>query len=205
MQFDLLSVDIDSYDLWVWRALLGAGYRPRVVMTEFNRNFRLGCYFTFPDPTGAVLHSWYPARDRLFGASLSALELLARQHGYVFVYATTEGINAFFVRGDLLPGTALADAPITQICKGLPGCKEPSTLHRASTLDRADLYVDYLTWSHTYEGATMAAAPGLAHLPKLRRRECFKLIVGSKDAARIDTSRYDVGNPNGTISYERVQ
>ena len=38
-QFDLLSVDIDSYDLWVWRVLLIAGYRPRVVIT-----YRLCCF-----------------------------------------------------------------------------------------------------------------------------------------------------------------
>jgi hypothetical protein len=31
-QFDLLSVDIDTFDLWVWRKLLYAGYRARVVV-----------------------------------------------------------------------------------------------------------------------------------------------------------------------------
>ena len=152
-QFDLLSVDIDSYDLWVWRVLMIAGYRPRVVITEYNRNFMLGCYYTFPDPTGAKVHAWRN-KDRLFGASLSAMELLARQYGYVLVYADTLAINAFFVRGDLLPKDALDEVPISKINR------PPNRLHGKSSASRAELYVDYLEWSNVYEKSIMSNLGG---------------------------------------------
>ena len=168
-QFDLLSVDIDSYDLWVWRVLLIAGYRPRVVITEYNRNFMLGCYYTFPDPTGAKVHSWRPNDDRLFGASLSAMELLARQYGYVLVYADTLAINAFFVRGDLLPKDALVQVPISKISR-------PATmLHSKSNASRAELYVDFLEWSNVYEKSIMSNLGG--ELRKVRGKSvCMEHI-----------------------------
>ena len=36
MEFDLLSVDTDSYDWFMIEAILEAGYRPRVICTEIN-------------------------------------------------------------------------------------------------------------------------------------------------------------------------
>jgi hypothetical protein len=106
-QFDLLSVDIDSFDLWVWRRLLYAGYRARVVVVEFNRNFEPGCFATFPDPTGTKPHVW--AGDMVFGASLDAMDLLARQHGYVLVY--TVGRCTWTPRAPHLKGARLPFKP----------------------------------------------------------------------------------------------
>ena len=40
-EFDLLSEDSDSYDFFMLEAILEAGYRPRVVMVEYNANFEL--------------------------------------------------------------------------------------------------------------------------------------------------------------------
>ena len=34
--FDLLSIDVDYNDFWVWRAIIDAGWRPRVVVVEVN-------------------------------------------------------------------------------------------------------------------------------------------------------------------------
>ena len=51
-ELDLLSIDIDSTDLWIWRALGEAGYRPRVLIIEYNRNWGLGDFKTFPDTSG---------------------------------------------------------------------------------------------------------------------------------------------------------
>ena len=40
-EFDLLSVDTDSYDFFFLEAILEGGYRPRVIIVEININFEL--------------------------------------------------------------------------------------------------------------------------------------------------------------------
>ena len=35
-EFDLLSVDTDAYDWFMLETILEAGYRPRVIVTEYN-------------------------------------------------------------------------------------------------------------------------------------------------------------------------
>jgi len=94
-EIDLLSIDIDGNDYWVWEAL--AQVQPRVVVVEYNAVFR---------PPIAIVTDY----DKQFlwdgtshyGASLKALELLASKKGYVLVGCSLLGINAFFVRRDLV-------------------------------------------------------------------------------------------------------
>ena len=38
-KFDLLSVDTDSYDFFMLETILEAGYKPRVIIAEYNANF----------------------------------------------------------------------------------------------------------------------------------------------------------------------
>ena len=38
---DLLSVDLDCFDFWVTRAILAAGYRPRILVNEINPSVQL--------------------------------------------------------------------------------------------------------------------------------------------------------------------
>jgi ribosomal protein S18 acetylase RimI-like enzyme len=92
---DLVSIDIDGNDYWVWRAL--RRYRPRVVVLEYNP--------IFPPPTEWVMpydpaHRW--DRSAHFGASLRALQRLAEAKGYALVGCNLTGVNAFFVRQDLV-------------------------------------------------------------------------------------------------------
>ena len=37
--FDLLSVDVDSYDFFMLEKILEAKYAPRVIVAEYNRHF----------------------------------------------------------------------------------------------------------------------------------------------------------------------
>jgi hypothetical protein len=95
-EFDLLSIDIDGNDYWVWRRLSGA-YRPRVVMVEYNASVgpherRTIAY----DPAFVWSGTDY------FGASLAALEQLGASKGYRLLGCESTGVNAFFVRSDLL-------------------------------------------------------------------------------------------------------
>jgi len=93
---DLLSIDIDGNDYWVWKALELEGIRPRVVIIEYNATFR---------PPHKVVQTYNPARlyrgDNYYGSSLKALEELGRAKGYALVGCSYSGINAFFVRTDL--------------------------------------------------------------------------------------------------------
>lgn len=90
---DLLVIDIDGNDYWVWKAI--TDYRPRVVVVEYNP--------FYPPPVRWVMAEdpnfrWQ--RTTYFGASLAALAWLGRQKGYDLVGTDSHGVNAFFVRSD---------------------------------------------------------------------------------------------------------
>jgi hypothetical protein len=93
--FDLLSIDLDRNDYWVWQGI--ERYRPRVVTIEYNAIFPPGCEWVVEyDPRA----SWDGSSN--YGASLTALELLGAKKGYKLVACGVSGVNAFFVREDLV-------------------------------------------------------------------------------------------------------
>jgi Leucine-rich repeat (LRR) protein len=94
-ELDLLSIDIDGNDYWVWQAI--TNYRPRVVIVEYNA--------IYPPESSWVMqynpsHQW--KYNSHVGSSLKALEKLGHQKGYKLVACSFSGVNAFFVREDLL-------------------------------------------------------------------------------------------------------
>lgn len=94
-EFDLLSIDIDGNDYWVWQAL--SIYTPRLVVIEYNA--------AFPPPQKMVI-AYQPdfkwGGTTYYGASLSSLAILGTRLGYALVGTDSKGVNAFFVRRDLL-------------------------------------------------------------------------------------------------------
>jgi hypothetical protein len=93
---DLLVVDVDGNDYWIWERLLTA-YRPRVAVIEYNARWVPPTEWVMGyDPVyrldGSAVH----------GASLTSLAKLGAAWGYALVGCTTAGVNAFFVRADLL-------------------------------------------------------------------------------------------------------
>lgn len=94
-QIDLLSVDVDGNDYHIWKAI--DAISPRVVIVEFNGKMP-------PDLDWKMAydadHIW-DGSDR-HGASLKALELLGREKGYTLVGTSLNGVNAFFVKNDLV-------------------------------------------------------------------------------------------------------
>lgn len=92
---DLLSIDIDYNDYWVWKALTHT--RPRVVIVEYNARWAPPSEITVAYDTEK---SWNG--DCIFGASLGAFNRLAAERGYSLVGCSLSGVNAFFVRNDLL-------------------------------------------------------------------------------------------------------
>ena len=106
-QVDYLSIDFDSYDLWTFRAVVvesSGAWRPRVVSVEYNPGYPVDSALTlrFPDRDGL-----WPNVDAVFGTSLGALNLVAQEGGYTLVYAVP-GLDAFFVRSDILSAHGLA-------------------------------------------------------------------------------------------------
>jgi hypothetical protein len=94
-EFDLLSVDIDRNDYYVWDAI--QSYSPRAVIVEYNAVYRPQCDFVIPYDANAV---W--DRSSHTGASLAALCQLGETKGYKLVGCCFAGVNAFFVREDLV-------------------------------------------------------------------------------------------------------
>jgi hypothetical protein len=93
-EIDLLGIDIDYNDYWVWKAI--SAVRPRAVVIEYNASMRPPLSVTVPyDPQGSWDGSNY------YGASLEALVRLGAEKGYRIVGCSIAGVNAFFVRDDL--------------------------------------------------------------------------------------------------------
>lgn len=95
-EFDLLSIDLDFNDFYVWKALDNS-YQPKVIVIEYNATHQAN--------EDKVVH--YDAngqwdRTNYFGASLLAMYNLGREKGYSLVYAENSGVNCFFVRDDIL-------------------------------------------------------------------------------------------------------
>ena len=97
-EIDLLSIDIDGNDYWVWEKI--DAVKPRVLVIEYNSTLGLkpiAVSYT-PDFKRFRAHK----SGLYYGASLEALTRLSKKKGYVLVGCCSTGFNAFFVRKDLL-------------------------------------------------------------------------------------------------------
>ncbi|NDE82610.1 MAG: hypothetical protein EB051_03215 [Chlamydiia bacterium] len=95
-QFDLLSIDIDFNDWYIWHAI-EASYQPRVVVIEYNATH-------LPNEDRIVIYKPKGQWDgtNYFGASILALYNLGLHKGYSLVYANANGVNLFFIRNDVI-------------------------------------------------------------------------------------------------------
>lgn len=91
---DFLSIDIDGMDIYVLEAL---EHLPKVICIEYNAKF--------PPPLAKKptfnAHSGWNGTDYM-GSSLAAINEVANAKGYSLVGTNLVGLNAFFVRNDLL-------------------------------------------------------------------------------------------------------
>lgn len=88
--FDLLSIDIDSWDYWIWASLT---YDPKIVVIEYNSNW--SGRVTVPyDRTRKFHYTQY------FGASAEALADLGEKKGYDLV-AIVPYSNLIFLKSGL--------------------------------------------------------------------------------------------------------
>jgi hypothetical protein len=94
---DLLSLDLDGMDYWVWKALTCV--RPRVVLLEFNA--RWGPHRSVTLPYQADFRPNWDRHPWCQGASLAAFVKLGRERGYRLVGTHRRGVNAVFLRSDI--------------------------------------------------------------------------------------------------------
>lgn len=104
---DYVSIDVDSTDLWLFRAL-ACRVRASVYSVEYNAHFPLHLAVTCDN---SAQNRW--TGNRAYGASLRALFVAARECGYSLV-AVDPPHDAFFVRDDLIAdGTDRIAPPLT--------------------------------------------------------------------------------------------
>jgi hypothetical protein len=97
-EIDLLSIDIDGVDYWLWKAI--DVVRPRVVIVEYENSWGPDRAMSRPNRTDYV-GVGKEGKLPLAGASLAAFVKLARGKGYRLVGCNRLCFNAIFVRDDL--------------------------------------------------------------------------------------------------------
>lgn len=94
-EIDLLSIDIDGMDFWIWDSLNAV--QPRVVIVEANNVWGATKALTVPyAPQFAA--TYLDGAPDYAGASLLAFTRLATKRGYRLVGSNRYGFNAVFVR-----------------------------------------------------------------------------------------------------------
>lgn len=93
-EIDLLSIDIDGNDYWIWKEINEV--KPRVVVVEYNDI--LG-----KEPITVKYDSNFERLRKhssgfYYGASLSALANLAKSKGYILIGCNSFSFNAFFIK-----------------------------------------------------------------------------------------------------------
>lgn len=88
---DLLSLDLDGMDYWVWKAI--TAIEPRVVVCETHNVVPIGRALIVPYNPQFVCDS-----DDYRGASLEAMCRLFKARGYRLVGTHRYGFNAFFIK-----------------------------------------------------------------------------------------------------------
>lgn len=84
--FDLLVIDIDSYDYQVWQSL--KNYKPRVVIIEYNENL------------GEEIEWVQKNNTPNTGTSLKSIKILGNKLGYTMVYSKNN--NAIFILNEIV-------------------------------------------------------------------------------------------------------
>lgn len=101
--FDLLSVDIDSYDWLIWRSFVK--YDPKVVVIEINSSIPVGVEHVQPD------HMLSPEEGMYSSSSFTSMLKLGESKGYTLVAHTG---NMIFVRDDLVDELGLPERELDQ-------------------------------------------------------------------------------------------
>ena len=106
--FDLLSIDVDGNDLWIWKSL--KNYTPKVVVVEYNPHY---------NPTDSLTIKYDPNHrfnsDNYYGATAGAFNKLAEEIGYKLI-GSTAGLNLFYCKKEI--SDKFKELDINEVYKG---------------------------------------------------------------------------------------
>jgi hypothetical protein len=99
-QVDLLSLDLDGIDYWIWKAI--EVIQPRVCVFETNNIIPSDLALTVPY-SDDFDSSWKkpPPQQYFRSVSLKAMTELSNRKGYRLIGAHRHGFNVFFMRDDV--------------------------------------------------------------------------------------------------------
>jgi hypothetical protein len=135
-EIDLLSLDLDGMDYWIWKAI--EVVRPRVVTIEFNSV--LGSERSLTVPYSATFRAGeHGDHDKFYsGASLAALVKLGKEKGYRLIGSERLGVNAFFVRREI-PDNLLEEVPLEHCFRHPRAAVAATYFSRVSSRDWLDV------------------------------------------------------------------
>lgn len=90
-KFDLLSIDLDGNDYWIWKEL---NYEPNVVLIEFNAHFDKESKIVLEYDSSHVWDFTYA-----YGASFKAMVELAETKGY-YLFNHHEFVDLIFIKNE---------------------------------------------------------------------------------------------------------
>lgn len=93
---DVFSLDIDGNDYHIARALMSGGFRPRIVVVEYNSVYGPERSLSVAYRSDFAMKSAHPS-ELYYGVSIAGWRRFFEDQGYRFVTVDRNGVNAFFV------------------------------------------------------------------------------------------------------------
>lgn len=127
---DIFSFDIDGNDYYIAQAVLDGGFRPKIVVVEYNSVYGPERSVTIEYRDDFDFMSAHPTQ-LYYGVSVAGWRKFFESRGYRFVTVDRQGVNAFFVD---------------------PACFDPAFLNGITGLDFAENRYQYRKFRVPHEG-----------------------------------------------------
>jgi hypothetical protein len=91
---DMFSLDIDGNDYYIAEAIMNTGFRPKIVIVEYNSALGPHDSVIIPYQENFNFIAAHPTQ-LYYGVSISAWRKFFARYGYSFVTVESNGVNAF--------------------------------------------------------------------------------------------------------------
>tara|TARA_B100000886_G_C20416712_1_gene489599 strand:- start:1423 stop:2292 length:870 start_codon:yes stop_codon:yes gene_type:complete len=93
---DILSIDLDGNDYYIWDAILSGGFCPKIIIAEYNGSLGPRAIWRMPYKPN---NNWKLRKDNYFGASFLSYVKLFFKYNYIPVCCNSDtGVNLFLVK-----------------------------------------------------------------------------------------------------------